>query len=329
MAPAHPPPLAPRNAFEIWAAAVVLLCRHPLQFVGSAVVLTLAGDLVTRLWGAAIATLVAAPGTTQGQLVQAWVLSFLLALAVLLAVFALTGALQAILVVQALTAEPVTIRAALRLLVRRLRPVVGATALLALVPQLVVLGLIATLGAYLWHELGTMIDGGGPADPALAPGFPLPDTFLFLMTHIWQIVALPLLVWLMVALALLFAPVTAALEPLGLGGALRRSAVLVGNNLLRVVGMLLLELLATVAVGLTFLLPASLAAGVVLTWLISQIPAAADDVTRWVDVVMYVPGSVVTAAYYAWLVAVLVLLYVDVRVRKEGLAADLRERRAA
>ncbi|MFD2354643.1 hypothetical protein ACFSTC_43260 [Nonomuraea ferruginea] len=148
---------------------------------------------------------------------------------------------------------------------------------------------------------------------------------LSLLPYTWQITTLPLLVWLMMALALLFAPVTAALEPLRLGGALRRSALLVGNNLPRVLGMLLLELLATVALVVTFLLPIWLTAVLALALLLGQVPATPG----WVDVVTYVPTTVATAAYYAWLVAVLVLLYVDVRVRKEGLAADLRERSTA
>ncbi|MFD2354642.1 hypothetical protein ACFSTC_43255 [Nonomuraea ferruginea] len=142
-----PPPLAPRNILEIWATAVLLLRRHPLPFVGSALVLTLAGDLVLWAWSALVTPLTTS-GATREQLVQLSVLSLLLGQAVVLAVFALTGALQAVLVVQALTGEPVTIRTALRLLARRIRPVLGVTALLTVVPQLVVLGLIAALGAF-------------------------------------------------------------------------------------------------------------------------------------------------------------------------------------
>ncbi|MEV4834859.1 hypothetical protein AB0K05_10075 [Nonomuraea sp. NPDC049486] len=318
-AAAHPPPpLAPRNILEIWATAVLLLRRHPLPFVGSALVLTLAGDLVLWAWSALVTPLTTS-GATREQLVQLSVLSLLLGQAVVLAVFALTGALQAVLVVQALTGEPVTIRTALRLLARRIRPVLGVTALLTVVPQLVVLGLIAALGAFFWYGLRPLADGDAPADPAVV------SEVLSLLPYTWQITTLPLLVWLMMALALLFAPVTAALEPLRLGGALRRSALLVGNNLPRVLGMLLLELLATVAIVVTFLLPIWLTAVLALALLLGQVPATPE----WVDVVTYVPTTVATAAYYAWLVAVLVLLYVDVRVRKEGLAADLRERSTA
>ncbi|MFC7591973.1 hypothetical protein ACFQYP_55865 [Nonomuraea antimicrobica] len=164
--------IAPHNITEIWAVAIVLLRRHPLQFVGSALVLTFASYLLQEAWRWMVTPLETAPDTDLGQYFQLQGLSALIGTAVSMAAFALTGALQAVLVVQAMVGRPVTVRGALHLLARRIRAVLGVTALLTVVPQLVVLGLVVALVAYFWPTLAPMLDALASSGDGLVPRCP-------------------------------------------------------------------------------------------------------------------------------------------------------------
>ncbi|WP_143043780.1 hypothetical protein [Nonomuraea jiangxiensis] len=308
----------------MWADAVLLLRRHPFQFVISALVLTVAGSLIESAWGWVVTTLVDESDPEPAQLAQLGTLSLLLSLAVFLTVFALTGALQAVLVVQTIVGRPVTIRAALRLLAPRIRAVLGVTALLTVVPQLVLLALIAVLSVFIWQWLSSELDAflatGG--DPVLDSVPPSPSEALIAVAVIVvPTFALLSLVWVVMALALLFAPITAALEPLRFGGAVRRSMLLVGNNLWRIVGIILLNLLIALPIILPLFVP--------LVLIGSIFSVATADLPSWAQEVMSWPFDLMIAAFIAWQVTVLVLLYIDVRIRQEGLAADLWQRRTA
>ncbi|RVX40275.1 hypothetical protein EDD27_2677 [Nonomuraea polychroma] len=295
-------PIRPLSLPDIWTGAFRLLGRHPRPFFGSALVIGVSADLVLWAWDRLAGVTLEAPGTGPAQLAQASVLSLLLSAAVGLLAFALAEAVQAVLVVQAITGEPVRLRSALGLLRRRVRPVIGVAAALFTGPQMVMLLLAVAIAVIMWRaELMTAVLLSGGMSAALTALLPL---YLLLM------------------LFLVFAPVTAALEPVGTGGALRRSFVLAGRHLLRVVGVLVIALVTYALLGVAVSLPlmvvsVALAAASMRTG--SAALATAAEAWTWVV-------DAVVAAMGAWFVAAVVLLYLDLRIRYEGLGTELWRR---
>ncbi|WP_424528851.1 hypothetical protein ACOZ38_03990 [Sphaerisporangium viridialbum] len=311
---------------EILSGAVRLIRYHPWPFVGSALVLTIVTDLLAQAWTWLVITALTDPKAEVPENVQAGSTGLFGIAALYLVSFALQGAVQAVLVVQAMTGESVTIRKALGLLRRRVRTVVGVTAFLVLgeFVWLILLGVTAFLS---FGQLARLIFQGvlsSGAQERVSLGV---AGFEVVPVVIWLLVAVP--GTLLMAFFTVFAPAAAALEPVGTGRALRRSLSLAGNGFWRVIGVLLTSCALLLISSLVYLFAALLFSALFAVLLLAAPPAIAGPelwgqslfghLFSWLSTGIY--GSI-----SAWWVAVVVLLYLDLRMRREGLGEVLWHR---
>lgn len=319
-------PLRPLEVSEILSGAVRLIRYHPWPFVGSALILTIVTDLLAQAWTWLVITALADPKAEVPENVQAGLTGLFGIAALYLASFALQGAVQAVLVVQAMTGESVTIRKALGLLRRRVRTVVGVTAFLMLgeFVWLILLGVTAFLS---FGQLAGLIYQGvlsSGAQERVSLGV---AGFEVVPVVIWLLAAVP--GTLLMAFFTVFAPAAAALEPVGTGRALRRSLSLAGNGFWRVIGVLL-TICALLLIGLLVYLFAALLFSALFGVLLLAAPPAIAGPEFWGQSLFGHLFSWLSTGIYgsisAWWVAVVVLLYLDLRMRREGLGEVLWHR---
>ncbi|WP_251046327.1 hypothetical protein [Arthrobacter sp. ISL-85] len=139
------------------------------------------------------------------------------------------------------------------------------------------------------------------------------------------LLAIPLMmgfavVFLWVAIKLLVAPAAVVIEELGAFAALRRSWNLTRANWWRILGITLVVGILVAVITQVVLIPASLLP-TVLSGVISPHGGSGQDATLSVAVgiLTAVVGALVGAVGYAFQTSVMALLYMDLRMRKDGL----------
>jgi Membrane domain of glycerophosphoryl diester phosphodiesterase len=129
-------------------------------------------------------------------------------------------------------------------------------------------------------------------------------------------------VW--IAIRLIVAPAAVVVEELGALEGLRRSWQLTRNNWWRIFGISLVVSLLIGIIGQILLIPISLATGG-LAAVVSPHggDGQAQSLTIWVLIAATIISGLVAAAGYAFQTSVVSLLYMDLRMRKEGLDLSL------
>ncbi|MEU9032833.1 hypothetical protein AB0D46_36085 [Streptomyces sp. NPDC048383] len=209
----------------------------------------------------------------------------------------------------AVLGRPVAFRALWRATWRRAPAVAGTVVLgglIAAAPMLVVMAV--------W--LPMTIAGAGASDDS-APGTVVLLPFLLILT-------MPLMVWLTTLFGL--APAAAVMEPAGPVTALRRSARLVKGDWWRVFGVTMLAGLIAGLVAWLIQLPFHLVALFTLIPAVSDVPDGGvpplGALFLFVLLVLVggIGGQLVQTGFMQLVSG---LLYVDLRIRREGLAAEL------
>jgi membrane-anchored glycerophosphoryl diester phosphodiesterase (GDPDase) len=175
---------------------------------------------------------------------------------------------------------------------------VGLTVLLGLI-NVAVFGVVV-LVAFLLIGGVAMTAGDGGAAVAV------------LVTLLLVLGALVLAVFLAVRLGL--AAPALMLERAGVGGALKRSWALTGGQFWRIFGVLALALIIVGALNAILLVPVSA---------ITALAPAATALSATMLVVSSVISVLISALTMPFLSAVLALIYIDVRIRKEALDVEL------
>ena len=308
-----PVPIRPLGMVEILVGGVGLITRNPWPFLGSALIFFVATELTSWSWDWLVGVAKKADEIEiEGvRLLEPDLTAFLLRAGLALVSYGLVGALQAVLVVHGMTGERMTIRAALRALGRRVRAVLGVTAALLFLPLMLFVPVALLIIAVTVGNLR----GEDPSTTASLGLFAIPPAM-----------AWALLVWLLLILFLMFAPMVAALEPVGAGRSVRRSAALVVKGFGRLLGVLLLMFVFSLIVAVIVGIPLTLiSAGLALVAVDSdsaivggtaQVLATALE---WLMIAFQAIGE-------AWVIVVLSLLYLDLRMRHEDLAGELWRR---
>jgi uncharacterized integral membrane protein len=306
-------PLRPLGVGEILDGAVTTIRRNPGPMLGLSAIVA----VLTQLLGLGLGYLLLRgapaieslePTASPGEVVEA-VAGLLGAWAIVVVVtwvatVVLTGILTVV-VSRAVLGEKVTAGQAWQAARRRLPRLLLLTlvySLIWLAPFLIWAALVVALAA-------SGADGGGTVAIAV---------LLFLA-------AIPVAVWLYVRYALsgpsLMLESTPAASggpsrPVGMAGALRRSAELVKGSWWRVFGILLLVLLIVLIISQVISVPFSLP-----FFLVGDQPADSEFLlTLVVSALGGIVASTITAPFTA---AATVLLYVDRRIRREGLDIEL------
>ncbi|NUT70008.1 hypothetical protein [Pseudarthrobacter sp. C4D7] len=126
--------------------------------------------------------------------------------------------------------------------------------------------------------------------------------------------------FLWVAIKLMVAPAAVVIEELGAFAGLRRSWVLTRANWWRILGITLVVGILVAVITQVVLIPASLLP-TILSGVVSPHGGSGQDatVTAVVGVLTAVLGALVGAVGYAFQTSVMALLYMDLRMRKDGL----------
>ena len=304
-------PLRPLGLGEVLDGAVGVLRRYPRPALGLAAIIA----VVTAIVDIVLLVTAFEPFLTldeaalergdtsaiEGALGGAFAGGALGLLLSLLSGAVLTGAITAV-VGKAVLGEPLSFGEAWAQVRPRLLPLVGlAVLVLVMVYGVVVLGFAA--------GIALVALGGGPAAFAAVP---------------LVLAALALAVWLYVRFSL--APCALVLERVGIRASLGRSKVLVARDWWRVFGILLLTVIIGLFVGQVIQLPfAALGAGSP-----GGIFSASNDVLSTRNLVASAIGSAIASTLVAPFTAgVRALLYVDRRIRAEGLDVSLAAAAAA
>lgn len=293
-------PLRPLGLGELLDGSVAVLRRFPRPvFAVSAAVavasgllqLLLAVTVLLPLTGQAVQPDGDAFGTALGGAAVAGLLGLLLST---VASAVLTGFVT-IVVSRAVLEQGITLREGWELLRPRLRPLLlTALALAGASAGVVLLALLATVG--LASVLGAV---GGVLGGLLVAG------------------SIALAVWLYTRWSLSTAVVV--LEKTGVRAALSRSSVLVRGDFWRVLGVVLLAVVIAAFVGQVLQLPF----GLVGTSPLSQAGSSTLDLSTGDVVVASVAGSLAATVVGPFTAGVRALLYVDRRMRAEGLDVAL------
>ncbi|MGH8825289.1 MAG: hypothetical protein ACRDVN_12530 [Jiangellaceae bacterium] len=306
-------PLRPLGVGEILDGAVTTIRRNPGPMLGLSAIVAVLTQLLglgvgyVLLRGApAIESLepTASPGEVFEAVAGLLGASAIVVVVTWVATVVLTGILTVV-VSRAVLGEKMKAGEAWQAARRRLPRLLLLTlvySLIWLTPFLIVTAVAVALGA-------AGADGGVTA--ALA--------------GLLALAAVPLTVWLYVRYALsgpsLMLESTAPgaggpSRPVGVGGALRRSAELVKGSWWRVFGILLLVLLIAVIISQVISVPFSLP-----LFLVGDQPSDSEFLlTLVISALGGIVASTITAPFTA---AATVLLYVDRRIRREGLDIDL------
>jgi hypothetical protein len=303
-------PLRPLGLGEVLDGAVGVLRRYPRPALGLAALVAVVTTLVDVLLlvtafepfltidtAALDAGDTSALDTALGGAAAGFALSLLLSL---LSGAVLTGAITAV-VGRAVLGQPMSFGEAWAQVRPRLLPLVGlAVVLLGLVYGVLLLGLVASVA---------LVAVGG-VDAALVA---VPLALATVATAIWLYVRFSL------------APCALVLEKVGIGTSLRRSAVLVARDWWRVFGILLLTIIIGLFVSQVVSLPfAALGAGS------DGLLGSPDTVLSTRSLVLSAIGGGIAATLVAPFTAgVRALLYVDRRMRAEGLDVSLSAAAAA
>ena len=308
-------PLRPIGLGEIWDGAFRAFRQNPKVMVGLSAIVVVATQLISL---AATVLLTrdlvglfeqlgsgAAPdvsfsevaGTLQRGIPLYLVVTLLQAVAVLV----LNGMLI-VAVSRAVLGRTVTLGELWRETRRRLPALIGLSLVLSLVPALV--GLVALAP-------GILVLVGADGDAAIATGVAL----TLLGALLWAVVAVFLWIrWALATPALL-------LERLTVRQAVRRSSRLVKGTFWRTLGILLLTLVVVYAVVAAVGVPFSLVGqAVAVATGNADDPTGAFVVQQLIASVGSMIGSVVA---YPFLASVTALVYVDLRMRREGLDVEL------
>jgi hypothetical protein len=307
-------PLRPLGAGEIVDGAITTVRRNPVATLGLAAIVGVATTLVGVAASWAIRD-------QQSDLVDpdASVDEALDAIGAVLPVFALEGlaiwlsmtiltGLLTVVVGQAVIGKQLTISEAWSRARPRMWRLIGLTLVYSLIVAAASIGvvLVATV-------LGTAIGGGGGA--------------LLVVLGLLGAVVLGVWLWTRYALATPSLMLESeshhtGLRPVRIGRSLSRSATLVRGSWWRTFGILVLIMIIYVIVGWAVNIPFQLLAGAALTD-----PAAMVDIGFGALVVMSIGQVISTAIATPFYAAAIVLLYIDRRIRREGL--DLELARAA
>ncbi|WP_246839649.1 hypothetical protein [Pseudarthrobacter sp. NIBRBAC000502771] len=127
-------------------------------------------------------------------------------------------------------------------------------------------------------------------------------------------------VFLWVAIKLMVAPAAVVIEELGALAGLRRSWELTRTNWWRILGITLVVGILVAVITQVVLIPASLLP-TVLSGVVSPHGGSGQDATLTVavSIITAVVGALVGAVGYAFQTSVMALLYMDLRMRKDGL----------
>jgi hypothetical protein len=305
-------PLRPLGVGEILDGAVTTIRRNPGPMLGLSAIVA----IVTQLLGLgidwwlfdqtedAVLSSTSDPDEVFGALAAALGANAVVVVVTWIAIVLLTGILTVV-VSRAVLGERLTAGEAWRAARRRLPRLLLLTLAFSLIwfaPFLIWTAVVIAL-------VGGGADGGGTAAIVL---------LLFLA-------AIAVAVWLYVRYALsspsLMLESTSpaaggASRPVGVAGALRRSAELVKGSWWRVFGILLLVLLIVVIISLTLSVPFSLP-----LFLVGDQPSEGEFLLPLViSALGAIVASTITAPFTA---AATVLLYVDRRIRREGLDIEL------
>jgi len=308
-------PLRPLGLGEIWDGAFRAFRQNPKVMVGLSAIVVVASQLVslaaTLLLTRDLVGLLEEVGSgaastlsfsdVAGTLQRSIPLYVLVALLQAVAVLVLNGMLI-VAVSRAVLGRTVSLGQLWRETRRRLPALVGLSVVLSLVPALV--GLVALAP-------GVLVLVGAGGDTAIGVGVAL--TLLGALA--WAVVAVFLWIrWALATPALL-------LERLTVRQAVRRSSRLVKGTFWRTLGILLLTLVVVYAVVAAVGLPFS-----AIGQAVSVVAVGGDDprtaivVQQLISSVGAMIGSVVA---YPFLASVTALVYVDLRMRREGLDVEL------
>jgi uncharacterized integral membrane protein len=306
-------PLRPLGVGEILDGAVTTIRRNPGPMLGLSAIVA----VLTQLLGLGVGYLLlrgapaiesleptASPGEVFEAVAGLLGASAIVVVVTWVATVVLTGILTVV-VSRAVLGEKMTAGRAWQAARRRLPRLLLLTlvySLIWLAPFLIWTALVVALAA-------SGADGGGTVAIAV---------LLFLA-------AIPVAVWLYVRYALSgpslmlesTSPVAGgASRPVGVAGALRRSAELVKGSWWRVFGILLLVLLIVLIISQVISVPFSLP-----FFLVGDQPSDSEFLlTLVITALGGIVASTITAPFTA---AATVLLYVDRRIRREGLDIDL------
>lgn len=308
-------PLRPLGLGEIWDGAFRAFRQNPKVMVGLSAIVVVASQLVslaaTLLLTRDLVGLLEEVGSgaastlsfsdVAGTLQRSIPLYVLVVLLQAVAVLVLNGMLI-VAVSRAVLGRTVSLGQLWRETRRRLPALVGLSVVLSLVPALV--GLVALAP-------GVLVLVGAGGDTAIGVGVAL--TLLGALA--WAVVAVFLWIrWALATPALL-------LERLTVRQAVRRSSRLVKGTFWRTLGILLLTLVVVYAVVAAVGLPFS-----AIGQAVSVVAVGGDDprtaivVQQLISSVGAMIGSVVA---YPFLASVTALVYVDLRMRREGLDVEL------
>ncbi|MFD7630123.1 hypothetical protein ACFV7Q_29560 [Streptomyces sp. NPDC059851] len=314
-------PLRPLALGEILSGAFGTISRHGKQLAG---VMLAVMAIVLLVMGLAVGIAVAsvfdhfepvfnppfgedpAPEHLGPLLVAGGVLFVVLLLVGLFGV-AVLAALCPALLKEAVTGRPTTFRALWRASVRRTPAVTGAMILAGLIAGLPVL---AALAVGIAVVAASATDDGGPALLGLVPALAL--------------AALPVTVWLTTRFGLSSAVVV--LEGVGPVTALRRSAALVRGDWWRIFGISLLGGLIAGAIGWVMQMPFNFISTFALVPAMAELPEAGGPSTGTFVALgvavffMFLGGTAGQMFQIGFSQLVSSLLYVDQRIRREGLA---------
>jgi len=319
--PARPPqvqpgiiPLRPLGLGEIWDGAFRAFRQNPKVMVGLSAIVVVASQLVslvatlllTRDLVGLLEQLGSDAGTLSfsdvaGTLQRSIPLYLVVTLLQAVAVLVLNGMLI-VAVSRAVLGRTVSLGQLWRETRRRLPALVGLSVVLSLVPALV--GLVALAP-------GVLVLVGAGGDTSIGVGVAL----TLLGALVWAAVAVFLWIrWALATPALL-------LERLTVRQAVRRSSRLVKGTFWRTLGILLLTLVVVYAVVAAVGFPFSaIGQAVSVVAVGSDDPRTAIVVQQLIASVGAILGSVVA---YPFLASVTALVYVDLRMRREGLDVEL------
>ena len=305
-------PLRPLGVGEILDGAVTTIRRNPGPMLGLSAIVA----VLTQLLGLGVGYLLlrgapaiesleptASPGEVFEAVAGLLGASAIAAVVTWVATVVLTGILTVV-VSRAVLGEKMTAGEAWRAARRRL-------------PRLLLLTLVYSLSwlsPFLVVTVVAIALGAGGADSAAAA-----------IAVLLGLAAVPMTIWLYVRFALsgpsLMLESTSAASgglsrPVGVAGALRRSAELVKGSWWRVFGILLLVLLIVVIISQVISVPFSLP-----FFLVGDQPSGSEFLlTLVISALGGIVASTITAPFTA---AATVLLYVDRRIRREGLDIEL------
>lgn len=286
-------PLRPLGLGELLDGAIKIVRRYPRPTLGLsaaiAVVVTLLNVLFVLLLDRGLVQ--NSDGSTSLSAVSATLGASLPGTVVgFLANLVLTGALVAV-VGKAVLGQPAPAAEVWAAVRPRLRSLLGLsllTGFLVLLPIVVGGGLLAVLG-------------GGLGGPGIAVGVPLALIGMGLTVHLYVRLAL--------------AAPALVLEKAGVTTALRRSAVLVKGSWWRVFGVLLLASTIAAVLGAIIGLPVSI---------VAILMAGGRTASSWSLVAQHVGAGIVSVLVAPFSAGVRALLYVDRRMRAEGLDLALQ-----